>query len=229
MKITIIGAGRLGSAVGRGLASAGFDVRVIGRGTAVPAADVYWLTVRDAQIREVSHTLPAGGVRLHSAGALGIAALGDEGERGVLHPLMSFQPGGGPVEQVHARVSGTAGAIAVAQTLCNALGWQPFFYDGDSAKYHAAACMASGHLATHFLDAADLLVQGGMPLNAARERLLSLAIESLRNAAGQGDSAITGPAVRNDITTIDSHRAVLGSAQLPAYNALTDRILGRRG
>lgn len=229
MNIAIIGAGRLGNVAGSGLAAAGMDVRVVGRGTPLPAADIYWLTVRDAQISEVSRMLPASSVRLHSAGALTAESLGDEGERGVLHPLMSFRAGGGqPTEPVHARVSGTSGATAVAQTLCTALGWKPFYFEGDPVPYHAAACMASGHLAALFLDAADLLVQGGMPPDAARERLLSLAIASLRNAAEQGDSAITGPAMRNDIATLESHRAVLGPAQLPAYNILTERIVARR-
>ena len=228
MRVLIIGAGRLGSVVTPLLVAAGFDARLVRRGDPIALAEVYWLTVRDAQLEELSGKLPSSSIQIHSAGALGPEALGTAVERAVLHPLMSFRPGGAaPAGTVHARVSGTVLATQAARRLCAALGWQAFEYHGDPVRYHAAACMVSGHVAALFLDAADLLVQDGLTPQEARARLLSLATESLRNVAELGDRGLTGPAVRGDITTIQAHEAALDEANIDAYRALSRRVSAR--
>ena len=228
MRVTVIGAGRLGRSLGALLQAAGVPVSVCGRGEALVPADVYWLAVRDGEIGSV--VLPPGSLALHSSGALGAGAIAGEGERGVLHPLMTF-PGpehGLPPLPVPARVEGSPRAVAAAVGLAGALGWTPFAFEGDRRRYHAAASMVSGLSGAWFLAAArEMASASGESEDACRARLLPLALESLRRAASAGPSALTGPAPRGDHATIEAHVAAIDSDLRAAYRALT--TLARRG
>jgi predicted short-subunit dehydrogenase-like oxidoreductase (DUF2520 family) len=236
MKVAVVGAGRLGRSVAGLLARAGVDVALVRRGDDLPACTIAWLCVRDDDVVGLAASLEPGPIVLHSAGSLGPDVLAPHVERAVLHPLMSF-PGpetGLPVSPVPASVEGSTVAVAAAEELCRILGWTAFRVAGDRRRYHAAACLASGHLAALFLDAADLLAEaareGGAPLTPteARALLLPLAAGSLKLAAEAGDSAITGPAVRGDDATVAAHRAALPAPLRGAYDALDARISARR-
>ena len=221
--MSIIGAGRLGRSLARLLPEA----RLVRRGEDVPEADVYWLAVRDADIGAV--VVPAGGVVLHSSGALGPEVITREGDRGVLHPLMTF-PGPEialPALPVHARVEGTPRAISVATDLARALGWIPFTFAGDRRRYHAAAVMVSGLAGALFCQAAEeLAAASGMEPAEARTLLYPLAAESLRRAAEYGPSALTGPAARGDVATMAGHMEALGAGGRAAYAALSTLAKG---
>ncbi|MCC6742108.1 MAG: DUF2520 domain-containing protein [Planctomycetia bacterium] len=122
--VSIIGAGRVGAALGAGLRRAGWPVVAVGgRGTAATrrgarfvgapaasaraaaaAADIVIVAVPDdavaATAREIAPALRRGAVVLHTAGALSSDALSPVRRRGAraasLHPLMTFPtPGRG--------------------------------------------------------------------------------------------------------------------------------------
>ncbi|MBM4393091.1 MAG: DUF2520 domain-containing protein [Deltaproteobacteria bacterium] len=225
MRVSIIGAGRLG----RTLAASLPGSTLCRRGEAIPVAEVYWLAVRDADIPLVR--LPPGGVALHSSGALGPEAMAGPRERGVLHPLMTF-PGpelGPPRREVYARVEGSPRAMAAAEALAAELGWQSFRFDGDRVRYHAAAVMVSGLAGSLFCAAAEeLAAAGGMSAGEARRLLYPLAAESLQRAAEGGPAVLTGPAARGDVATIDEHVKTIGSDQRAAYEVLSALMLRMR-
>lgn len=236
MHVALLGAGRLGRSLAELLPAAGVPATLWRRGEALPAADVYWLTVRDAGLAEVAAQVPRDRVALHASGALPAAVLGHP-LGGVLHPLMTFpgpEVGLPALVGVGARVEGGPEALAAARWLAERLGMVAV--EGvDPAHWHAAACLVSGHLAALLLDAADVLA-GGVDdaprgSDSTREHsaglLLPLALESLRRAAERGPAAITGPAARGDEATVALHRAVVGDA-LPAYDALDARIRALR-
>lgn len=222
MRVAVIGAGRLGRSLGVLLPAAGVPAVVCARGASLPPADVYWLAVRDADLATAA--LPPGALALHSSGSLGPEAIPGGGERGVLHPLMTF-PGpehGLPSAPVPARVEGTPAAVAVARALAAALGWTPFQFEGNRARYHAAASMVSGLGAGWFLAAArELAAAGGLPEAEARRLLLPLAEASLRAAVDGGPAVLTGPALRGDDATIARHEAAIEQRLRPSYRALT--------
>ncbi len=233
MRVVILGVGRLGGSLVPLLRDAGVDAVPWSRGAPVPPdADVYWVTVRDSAVAEVAARLPARAVALHAAGAHGPDLLGERPERGVLHPLMTF-PGpavGLPdLRGVGARVDGTPGAVRHATALAERLGLRPFRVPGDTAAYHAAAALASGHLSALFLDSARVLARAGVPMEDAPALLLPLALESLKRAAEAGAAALTGPAARGDVATEQRHRAVLADEEASIYAALADRIRRLRG
>ncbi len=221
-RVVVVGSGRLGGAVSSRLAAAGVAVHAVGRGEPVGEADVVWLTVPDAAIAALAGALPVGPVVLHSAGSLGPEVL--HPHRGaVLHPLMTFPPP--PGARVPCTLEGHPDAVAVARRLADALGWEPVGGVADRVRYHAAACLASGHLAAAYEDAARLFSSAtGVELAVARRTLQPLAQASLARVAEVGPGAITGPAARGDRPTVAAHRAALPAALLPTYDAGTARI-----
>lgn len=222
LSVVVVGPGRLGRHVAAALGAVGHHVRLLGRGEALPPADLTWFTVPDDALRSLP---PGPGARLHSAGALGPELLGPTGA--VLHPLMTFPPPAGA--SVAATLDGHPVPVALARRLALDLGWTVIGGVHDRARYHAAAAMASGHTAALFLDAVALLASAtGADQGAAATALLSLAQASLQNAASGGAAVLTGPAARGDLATIDAHRRVLPAAALPAYDALTERIRALR-
>lgn len=222
LSVTVVGPGRLGRHVAGGLAAAGHAVRLVGRGEPVPPADLTWFALPDDVIKR----LPAGpGVRLHSAGALGPEVLGEHGA--VLHPLMTFPPP--PGAQISATLDGAPAAVALARRLAETLGWTVLGGVIDRSRYHAAAALASGHTAALFLDAVQLLASAtGAGEPAAAAALLALSQASLQNVAAAGASAITGPAARGDLSTIEAHRRALPAETIAIYDALTERIRAQR-
>jgi predicted short-subunit dehydrogenase-like oxidoreductase (DUF2520 family) len=227
MRVALLGQGRLGRSLALLLPRAGVAVTPWSRGQPLPEADVHWVCVRDDAIAEVAAQLPRDSVVLHASGALGPEVLGDRPHGGVLHPLMTFpgpEVGLPSLEGVGAAVGGPA--VATARMLATRLGMVPFVVPGDRRAYHAAASLASGHLAALFLDAAAILARAGVADPAAR--LLPLAVESLRRAAEEGAAAITGPAARGDTATMRAHLAVLTEAEREVYEDLTRRILSHR-
>lgn len=227
MRVVLMGQGRLGSSLLPLLLAAGVEVRPWRRGEALPPADVYWLCVKDAAIPEVARLPPPDAVLLHASGALGPEVLGERAERGLLHPLMTFP---GPaihlpeLRGVAARIDGSPGARAAAGALAAALGLVPLEVPGDVRLYHAAATLASNHVAAVFLDAAATLAAAGVEPTLARAALARLAHESLDRVAAGGPAALTGPGARGDLATLDAHRAALDPALRPAYDAVAARI-----
>lgn len=227
MRVALLGLGRLGRTMAILLPAAGIDVVGWRRGEPLPEADVYWLTLRDDALGQVDSALPSHLVVLHASGALGPEVLATHAERGVLHPLMTFpgpEIGLPPLAGAGANIAGTPRACADAGQIATALGLVPFEITGDRRLYHAAACLASGHAAALFLEAAAVLARAGVPASEAPGLLLPLALESLRRAAAAGPAAITGPAARGDQHTIDAHRAALVGVERVVYDAGTALI-----
>lgn len=224
MRVVIVGPGRLGRSL-----AAYLGAPVVGRGAAIPPADVAVLCVPDRAVGEVAAALPRGPIVLHTAGALGLEVLGDHVERGSLHPLMTFP---GPEvalpdpRTVPAAVAGTPAALAAARALCAELGFRPFEVPGDRRLYHAAAVLG-GNLATFLAtEAAALLRAAGVPDADAAEVLLPLIHASVANSPRGLRAALTGPIARGDRATLEAHATAMREAHLPriarVYEALVE-------
>ena len=220
--IAIVGPGRLGGSVAARLNAVGWRVTVIGRGEPIPVMPVTWLTVPDAEIAARALDVPPGGLVIHSAGCLGPDVLSPH--RGaVLHPLMTFPP---PHDAtIPCTADGHPDALAAAVRLAQALGWHLHQGVVNRPAYHAAACLASGHLAACFAEASHVFAAStGVSAEVARSILAPLAQASLARVVAAGAAAISGPAVRGDVTTIAAHRATLPPGTLPLYDAGTAAI-----
>lgn len=224
--LVIVGAGRLGRSAHQILTTAGHPVVLIGRNTAIPAADLTWLTVPDRAVSEAARAVPKGGVVLHASGALEVDVLRPHEVVGSLHPLMSF-PGpekGLPSGTVPAAVAGDDAARVAAHDLAKKLEFSPFTVEGDRRLYHAAAVLAGNFTTTLLVQASRALAACGVPEDDARRLLAPLASESLTNTIALGADALTGPVARGDELVIQEHQRALDGLEPQLgdlYEALT--------
>jgi predicted short-subunit dehydrogenase-like oxidoreductase (DUF2520 family) len=127
-------------------------------------------------------------------------------------------------------IEGDAAALKVAAKWVKLLEGTAFrLAPAHKTLYHAAAFLACPTIVTLLDSSERLLTQAGVPPGIVRPMLGQFVCETVRNFVELGGSkALTGPAVRNDWTTIKRHRAALRRASpdlVPVYNALLRRML----
>ena len=208
--VTVIGAGRAGSAIAARLRERGVAVRENGQ--------LRVLCVPDAAIAEVARSIEPGPWVAHVSGATPLAALEPHVNRFSVHPLQTLTLTRGPEQ-----LDGAWGAVtaesdearARAIWLADILGLHAFaLADDKRASYHAGASIASNFLVTLYRASAQLFEDAGAP----PEALVPLMTRTIEN-----DFALTGPIARGDWETVDRHRAALqGSGFEDAYEALVE-------
>lgn len=192
---------------------------------AAEGADVLVLAVRDSEVGAVAAAIePSEGcVVAHLSGSLGLDVLHPHPRRASIHPLAPL-----PSREVGARrlasgiyfaVEGDPAILALVELLHGrVLEVDP----ADRVGYHAAACIASNHLVALMGQVERVAKSAGLEL----EPFLRLAFYSLEDVASLGPAgALTGPASRGDLTTIESHRARIGKTEQPAYDALATEAM----
>lgn len=237
----LVGAGRMGTALGRAMHDAGLAVDgPLHRGEPVPpATDAVLLCVPDAAIAAAAALVPPQPGRLvgHCSGATSLESLHPH-EAFSLHPLMTVAPADDATALTPAAATGPATALAgagaavagstpraraVARWLAGALGLHAVdVADHDRAAYHAAASIAANFLVTLEGAAERLLATTGV----GREAIVPLARQALENWAAAGPArALTGPIARGDATTVERQRAAVAERTpelLDVWDALAD-------
>lgn len=210
--------------------------------------DLLLVTVADPAIEAVAEELarrPQAKVALHAAGpfdARPLAPLRRAGSAiGAFHPLRAFPAvQEAPAAGTFYGLAGDPGAVALGRRLAAFFGGRCGVVEGERRQlYHLAATLAAGGVTTVLAAMAELIAAAGLPadLLEAELRLMDGALAAVRRAAlaGEGieafDRAITGPAARGDLATLERQREALGGlapALLPLVTALQDEAL-RRG
>ena len=225
-RLTVVGAGRLGTAIAPALRTAGFPVHgPLRRGEPVaPGAEVVLLCVGDAAIAAAAEEVPPGALIGHCSGATGLDVLGAR-ERFSLHPLLSVAAGGST------RFAGAGCAVAgsspraldTALTLARALGMRPVeVADADRVAYHAAASIAANFLISLEGAAERLAATAGVE----RDVLVPLVTGAVENWSRLGArQALTGPIARGDEDVVRAQRATIAERTpelLPVFDAMAD-------
>ena len=223
--VTIVGAGRLGSALARALRAVG--VRVTGplrRGEADRVdTGVVLLCVPDAEIANAAAAISSDALVGHCSGATTLDPLAPH-ERFSLHPLLPVTPATASFRGASCAVAGsTPRALAVAESLAARLGMRAFAVaDERRALYHAAASASSNYVVTLQWVAERLAAAAGV----AREHMLPLAARAVDEVAALGPrAALTGPIARGDEATVARQRAAVAEHArdvLPLWDALAD-------
>jgi predicted short-subunit dehydrogenase-like oxidoreductase (DUF2520 family) len=220
--IRIIGAGRAGLSFDGALRAAGHEVLGLWHHTddlsgAAEGADVVLLAVPDRAIATVAAAIEprASTVMLHCSGASTLAELAPHPKRGSLHPLVTLPE---PVLGALRLRGGPFFAVAgdpMARELAVGLGGRPVVVpDARRAGYHAAAAIAANHLVALLGQVERVAAAVGLPLEA----FLPLAQGALDDVGFLGPAgALTGPASRGDVATLDRHRAVLDASERLGY------------
>ncbi len=231
-RLMVSGGERVVALAGRDPATAESAAAFIGsmvravRISAVPAlCDRVLIAVSDSAISDVAVALTRErmrtGIALHTCGALGAEALGPLKRAGVdcgvLHPLQTVMNGEEGVDGLIGApfgISGDRPALAWAQQIVAELRGRAFeIAAGRTAYYHAGAVMASNAVAAVLDAALALLREAGIEEPEALAALAPLARTSIDNSLRRGPlTAVTGPVVRGDATTVAAHMAAVETA-----------------
>ncbi len=208
--VTVIGAGRAGSAIAARLRERGIAVR--------EDAALRLLCVPDRAVAEVARSIDPGPWVAHVSGGTPLTALDPHVRRFSVHPLQTLTLARGPEQ-----LDGAWGAVtaesdeahARALWLAETLGLRPFaLADAERATYHAGAAIASNFLVTLYRTASRLFDDAGVP----REALIPLMTRTIEN-----DFELTGPIARGDWETVSRHRVALrGTGFEEMYDALAE-------
>ena len=227
MKVFILGAGKVGTALARGLRAHGDTVTLRASRKGLPKqridADIVVLSVREKQLAELGAELAAKGllkktaVVVHNAGSLPADALA--GLRGAcagvaqMHPMISFASTSSfpTLARGHCHVKGDPVAEKRARTLAKHLGMTPrTFAKLDTVGYHAAAGLVANGAAALAAIGAELLVVSGVPRADAPKMLGPLLRSVAENVEALGfPEALTGPVRRGDAGAIERQIALL--------------------
>lgn len=243
MNITILGRGRVGSALRRSLEHNGtHDVTAMGRELKLSAlrdANAVILAVSDGAIQSVAEriatNLRPGTTVLHCAGARGVDELDACAARGanvgVMHLLVSF-PSKRRYPNLEGKtfvVNGSPRAIATSRRIGKACGARVIVAETADPIYHAAAALVANGAAALAFVAVGLLERLGMARGDAERSMGGLLQSVGENVQRLGvPDALTGPVARGDSTTVDRHRRALrrvGRRALSAYDAVLPVIL----
>jgi predicted short-subunit dehydrogenase-like oxidoreductase (DUF2520 family) len=225
--LTIVGAGRVGSALATALRASSAEINgPVRRGQRV-AGDIVLLAVPDREIEAAMTAAPANALLGHTAGALTLDVFAGR-EAFSFHPLMTVTDGHANFAGASAAIAGTSpAALTVAREIATRLMMEPIeIREADRAAYHAAASIAANFLVTLESMAAEVGASAGLE----RRHLLPLARAALENWGLLGARALTGPIVRGDHDTFHRQRAAVASISpelLPLWDALASAT-GRR-
>ncbi len=221
--VRIVGPGRAGSSLADALAAHGWAVAAPVHHQDDPAdaacgVDLCVIATPDTAIPELAAAITPvpTTVVAHLAGSLGADILTPHRRRAALHPLVSLPD---PVTGAAALRQGCWWAVdgdPLAAEVVETLGGR-ILRPTDRAVYHAAACVAANHLVILMEQVERLAAQAGID----PEPFYDLAAGALANARRVGaDKALTGPAARGDVVTIERHLAVLDPGERELYEAL---------
>jgi predicted short-subunit dehydrogenase-like oxidoreductase (DUF2520 family) len=212
--VTVIGRGRVGSAIAARLEERGIPLLEQG-------GELVLLAVPDAAIRAVAEGQSLGhGWIGHLSGATPLSALDPHERRFSLHPLQTFTRRRGPEQLDGAWAAVTAEtdeALAFAVELARLLGLRPFeLADADRRLYHAGAAIAANYLVTLHRVASTLFEAAGAPPEA---------LEPLMRRTIDNGFELTGPIERGDWGTVEAHRAAIRAVRPdlePLYEVLAE-------
>jgi predicted short-subunit dehydrogenase-like oxidoreductase (DUF2520 family) len=211
--------------------------------TTLNDANVIIIAVRDSEIDGVCgdlatlashdpHRLAHGTVVLHTSGTVDPAgfqrlrALGFS--CGTWHPLVPFatpERGAQLVRDAWVGIDGDATACAASRRLAAALGARTVnIPPGAKGVYHAAAVIASNFPVVLAGIASQLLANAGIAERSAEQVVYSLMRAAVGNLEhGAPADVLTGPVVRGDVATVQSHlHALRGDVTaLSVYDALS--------
>jgi predicted short-subunit dehydrogenase-like oxidoreductase (DUF2520 family) len=223
MRVLLIGAGRAGTALRGALTSVGHDVDLVHHDDVLTpdGYDLVVLCVPDDALATMAAALPTGDfVVAHVAGSRGARVLVPHQRTATMHPLAVLsEPTSGA-----ARLMGATWAVSgdpLVRELLRSLDARVIdVADGDRAAYHATATVAANHLTALLAHVDELARTAGLSV----DDFIGLARQALEEVAAKGPAAaLTGPAARGDLATIDAHLAAIPESERPLYVALSQR------
>jgi predicted short-subunit dehydrogenase-like oxidoreductase (DUF2520 family) len=222
MKISILGTGRAGTSFYDAFRSVGHEVQLLTHHDidSIDEPDVILLCVPDDYIAHVAALIPQSDdyVVAHVAGSRTLDVLHPHRRTGSMHPLATLPSRTRGSEHLRAAVYCVSGDDVLV-TLASSLGGRIItLRDDERTLYHATASVASNHLVALMGHVERLANAAGLRF----EDFLDLSRQALEDVSELGpERALTGPASRGDMATIDKHLASLPEDERSTYVALS--------
>lgn len=250
MDIVLLGSGNVATHMGSALVRAGHRIKqvysrteahaqalaaVLGAATTAdltaidPQADVYIIAVKDDALAAVAAQLPPTlrGTVAHTAGSVDVEVLaGHVVEYGVLYPLQTFSKAKSvdfSTVPIAVEASGEAALIRL-EALAGSLSKRAFRCDSKQRlSLHVAAVFACNFTNHFYAIAADILSQQGLDFDLIRPLIFETAQKVMEHWP---KDVQTGPAVRNDVRTMETHLKLLEAdpALARLYRLISERI-----
>ncbi|MCX2679321.1 DUF2520 domain-containing protein [Galbibacter sp. EGI 63066] len=194
-------------------------------------ADLYIIAVSDNAIAEVSATLPfSDRLVVHTSGSMPMNELAEKNRRGVFYPLQTFSKEK-PVDFSEIPICLEAENqkdLNTLKTLANALSDKVYEMNSHQRKtLHIAAVFVNNFVNHLYYIGNDLCEKDKIPFEILHP-LIKETSEKLMKVNPK--EAQTGPAIRNDIKTINSHLdQIENNAYKDIYKILTASIINTYG
>jgi predicted short-subunit dehydrogenase-like oxidoreductase (DUF2520 family) len=223
MHIAIVGAGRAGTSFALALRRVGHEVTLVHHDELdfLDTPELVLLCVPDDAIALVARALAIreGQVVAHVAGSRNLDVLAPHARVGSLHPLVPLPDAERGAERLIGATYSVAGDDVVTDVVASLQGRVLRLNDEQRTAYHATAAVASNHLVALMGHVRELAQNAGLTL----DDFLPLAQLALRDVGELGpDAALTGPASRGDMATIDAHLAAIPESERSTYVAMAN-------
>ena len=191
--------------------------------TVVPQADISILAVSDNAIAAVSSKIINSFV-VHTSGSFPMEALQNETNKGVFYLLQTFSKEK-PIDfsKIPICIETTNKEnYALLETLAKTLSKNVYAINSEQRKaLHVAAVFVNNFTNHLYTIGKDLCKNNQVPFEILQP-LIQETAEKIKTLSPE--EAQTGPAIRNDQKTIDSHLAMLNPNQQNIYSILTKSI-----
>jgi predicted short-subunit dehydrogenase-like oxidoreductase (DUF2520 family) len=223
MKISIVGAGRAGTSFAAALSEVGHDTQLIHHDELerVGQSEVVLLCVPDDAIAEVSEAMEPRDSRVvvHVAGSRGLSEVASHPRAGYMHPLAMLSTTELGTRRLQGATFSIGGDDVTAELVESLKGRAIRLSDDQRVNYHATASVAANHLVALMGHVEVLAQSAGLSLRD----FVPLIDQALDDAVAMGaQRALTGPASRADMKTIDAHLAAIPESERSTYVALAN-------
>lgn len=193
-------------------------------------ADVYVISVSDKSVAEVSQKLPfSGRLVVHTAGSMGMDVLDAKNRKGVFYPLQTFSKSKSIDFSLVPLCLETENEsdLELLEKIAKSISKSVYRIDSTQRKaLHVSAVFVSNFVNHMYAIGNDICEEHQIPFEILQPLILETANKILALPPRQ---AQTGPAIRHDQNTIDSHLTLLSDAnQKNIYQLLTHSIQNER-
>ena len=193
---------------------------------ALEEADLYIIAISDIAISTVSEQIPfKNKLVVHTSGSLPLDALDSKNRKGVFYPLQTFSKG----KSINFRTipicleSQNATDFQLLQKVANAISEAVFAINSEQRKaLHVAAVFANNFTNHLYKIGNDICIENNVPFEILKPLIQETAEKIMKLSPNE---AQTGPAIRNDTKTINTHLEFLSDEnQKNIYKILTQSI-----
>jgi len=186
-------------------------------------ADLIIIATNDASVKALNSTLKTESFVVYTAGAVNLDEITDE-NWGVFYPLQTFTENRHlTVDEVPILMEANSEELRnLLETLCEKIGFQYDYCDSQNRqKYHLAAVYVNNFVNHLFHKAQIQLKENQLNWNLLKP-LIEETVAKLDDLSAF--DAQTGPARRNDQSTILTHESLLNDEELRLYQTITNSI-----